>query len=160
MYTLTLFFNSLGSSFFLPDPSRLPPRPTSGFSGFLLFDFISVTSKSLKIEANYDVKQGIPLDAMIQMLQSMLLIKGSWVDPRGRMLEVRTPFRPKVQFSNQNFPQKRHSFIAQKQSFPQKPRKGTGSLHKIKNLPQKKPCFLLQLGKTWNLIPRCQENAY
>jgi hypothetical protein len=41
-----------------------------------------------------------------------------------------------------HFPQKRHSFIAQNQTFS----------------PEKKMLFL-QLEKTWNLIPRCQENA-
>jgi hypothetical protein len=67
---------------------------------------------------------------------------------RGGCRGCAPPFRPKVpffcrrvQFSNQNFPQKRHSFIAQKQNFPQKPRKGTHSLHKTQNFPQKKPCI-------------------
>jgi hypothetical protein len=67
---------------------------------------------------------------------------------QGRVQGVRTPlptesalFCRRVQFSNQSFPQKRHSFIAQKQNFPQNPRKGTRSLHKTKNIPQKKTCF-------------------
>jgi hypothetical protein len=39
------------------------------------------------------------------------------------------------------------------------PRKGTRSLYKTKFFPRIKILFL-QLGKTWKLIPRCQENAY
>jgi hypothetical protein len=38
-------------------------------------------------------------------------------------------------------------------------RKGPRSLHKIKIVPRKTSFFFLQLGKTWNRIPRCQENA-
>jgi hypothetical protein len=38
------------------------------------------------------------------------------------------------------------------------PKKDTRYLHKTINFLQKKSAFL-QLGKTWNLIPRCQENA-
>jgi hypothetical protein len=53
-------------------------------------------------------------------------------------VSIETPKKASIA-QNQNFPQKRHSFIAQNQQFS--------------------PTFL-QLGKTWNLIPRCQENAY
>jgi hypothetical protein len=97
-----------------------------------------------------------------------------------------TPFRPKVhfirpkvhffcrrvQFSNHNFPQKRHWFIAQNQNIPRNrhwfmhctnpkfsPEKALVHYTKPKIFPRKKPTFL-QLGKMWNLISRCQENAY
>jgi hypothetical protein len=33
-------------------------------------------------------------------------------------------------------------------------------LHKTKNFPKKKNKLFATTGKTWNLIPRCQENAY
>jgi hypothetical protein len=50
-----------------------------------------------------------------------------------------------------NFPRKGTRSLHKTQIFP---RKGTRSLHKNTNFLQK---IFLQLGKTWNLIPRCQE---
>jgi hypothetical protein len=50
-------------------------------------------------------------------------------------------FCRRVQFSNHNFPQKRHSFIAQKQNFPQKPSKALVHCTKPNIFPRKKNAF-------------------
>jgi hypothetical protein len=84
------------------------------------------------------------LHAFPQSCKTMCSMGGS----RGRVQRVRAPlpaesalFCRRVLFSNQNFPQKRHSFIAQKPNFPQKIR---SLVHctKPKFFPRKKPsCF-------------------
>jgi hypothetical protein len=78
---------------------------------------------------------------------------GGGAPPSGR----KCPFCRRVQFSMMFVPLfmkhlKRHSFIAQNQNFPHKRH---SSIAQPKLFFQPKNAFL-QLGKTWNLIPRCQ----
>jgi hypothetical protein len=74
-------------------------------------------------------------------------------------LLLETPKNAPWPVSDKNFPQKRHSFIgiAQNQYFPQK--RLSFIVQNQKFAPETTPAFAT-IGKTWNLIPRCQENAY
>jgi hypothetical protein len=55
----------------------------------------------------------------------VIIISGPWADQagaRGALFPAESAFfvERRVKFSNQNFPQKRHSFIARNLNFPQK----------------------------------------